>query len=113
MANRKLKGNTYRGVSIDTAPGAGGYYTDAVSSSEHRVGALFLSFGNVGTTTVTLQQKTAGDTSWRVYNTFTSSDEPRQRIDDYSNTQWRAGVASGDYGSEVIITIDYFNGEDK
>jgi len=113
MANRKANGNTYKGVIIDTAPGASGYYTDSVTASEHRVGKLFLSFGNIGTTTVTLQFKPAEETSWRDYSTYTSDDDPRQIIEDYTNCQYRAGVASGDYGSPVRISIDYLNGESK
>ena len=113
MANRKTNGITFKGVVIDTAPSATGYWTDPVSASEHRVGALFLSFGNIGTTSVTLQQKTAGDPFWRNYKTFTSTDDPRQIIEDYSICEYRAGVASGNYGSRVVITIDFHNGESK
>ena len=113
MANRKKNGNTFKGVVIDTAPVAAGFYTDSVKASEHQVGKLFLSFGNIGTTTVTLQFKPKGESSWRVYDTYTSDDDPRQIIYDYSNCEYRAGVASGDYGSQVVILIDYFNGESK
>lgn len=113
MANRKLKGNTYRGVYIDTAPGANGYFSDAVSASEHRVGKLFVSFGNIGSNTVTLQFKPDAESSWRTYKEFTSADDPRQIIEDYSNCQYRVGIASGDYSSPVNISIDFHNGEDK
>jgi len=113
MANRKKNGNTFKGVIIDTAPGVNGYYTDSVKASEHKVGKLYLSFGNIGTTTVTLQFKPKGEASWRVYSTYTSDDLPRQIIEDYTNCEYRAGVASGDYGSDVVVLIDYNNGEDK
>lgn len=113
MANRKLKGNTYRGVYIDTAPGAAGYYSDAVSASDHRVGKLFISFGNIASNTVTLQFKQAAESSWRDFKTFTSTDDPRQLIEDYSNCQYRVGIASGDYSSPINITIDFHNGGSK
>ena len=113
MANRKLKGNTFRGVYVDTAPGAAGYFSDAVSASSHRVGKLFISFGNIGANTVTLQFKPASESSWRTYKEFTSSDDPRQIIEDYSNCQYRVGIAQGDYSAPVTLSIDFNNGEDR
>jgi len=113
MANRKLKGNTFRGVYVDSAPGASGYFSDAVSASEHRVGKLFISFGNIGSNTVTLQFKPAGESSWRTYKEFTSDDDPRQIIEDYSNCQYRIGIAQGDFSTAINLTIDFNNGEDK
>ena len=113
MANRKLKGNTFRGVYIDTAPGAAGYFSDAVSASHHRVGKLFVSFGNIGANTVTLQFKPAAESSWRTFKEFTSSDDPRQIIEDYSNCEYRVGIAFGDYSAPIKLSIDFNNGEDK
>lgn len=112
MANRKLKGNTFRGVYVDTAPGAAGYFSDPVSGSDHKVGKLYISFGNIGSNTVTLQFKPASENSWRTYKEFTSSDDPRQIIEDYSNCQYRVGIANGDYSSPITLSIDFHNGED-
>jgi hypothetical protein len=111
MANRKIKGNTYVGVYIDTAPGANGYYTDPVSASEHDVGKLFISFGNIGSNTVTLQFKPAAESSWRTYKEFTDDDDPRQIIEDYTDCEYRIGIANGDYHSPINLSIDFLNNE--
>lgn len=107
MANRKLRGNSYRGVHIDSAPGANGYFTDSVRPNEYGVGSLILSFGNIGSNTVTLQFKPAGESSWRTYKEFTSADDPRQIIEDYTDCEYRAGIASGDFSSTMRVLIDF------
>lgn len=113
MANRKVKGNTYRGAIIDTAPGTSGYFTDAVSASAHNVGKLYYSVVGIFNATVTLQFRLAADPTWTDYGD-PITDTDRQIIEDYSNTEWRIGVKSGDYTSGTArVRIDYNNGEDK
>lgn len=109
MANKKANGNTYKGVSIDTAPVATGYWSDAVKATDHRVGKIYLSIRGTFSGTVTLQFRAAPDSDWTAYDTYTAV--TRQIIEDYTETEWRAGVASGGYTSGTIkIGIDYNNG---
>ncbi len=106
MANRKANGTKYKSAIIDTAPEAAGYYCDPVSARDNRLGNMYMSVRGSGSATVTLQFKAIDDTSWTVYDTYTAN--TRQLIDDYSDTQWRIGVASGDYASGTVkVGIDY------
>jgi len=106
MANRKSNDKNYKSVIINTAPGASGYYTDTVSSRDNRLGKMFMSIRGTFSATVTLQFKPVGDTSWTDYDTFTET--TRQVIEDYTDCQWRVGVASGDYTSGTVKAgIDY------
>jgi len=110
MANRKRNGNTYKGIIIDTAPGANGYYTDPVSAMDHRVGQLILNISGVFAGTVVLQYRNEAFNQWRTYDTYT--DYTRQIIEDYTKCEWRAGIASGGLTSGVAyISIDYHDGE--
>ena len=112
MANRRLKGNTYRGAIIDTAPGAAGYFTEAVNARAHQVGKMYLSVCGIFAGTVTLQFRTTALSSWTIYDTYT--DVTRDIIEDYSDTQWRIGVSSGGFTSGAVrVAIDYYNGESK
>ena len=112
MANRRIKGNTYRGALIDTAPGTAGYYSEAVNAREHFVGKMHLSICGIFSATVTLQFRRPELNTWTVYDTYT--DVAREIIEDYSDTEWRVGVASGGYASGTArVAIDYFNGESK
>ena len=112
MANRRTRDTTYRGASIDTAPGAAGYWTEAVKAHSHHVGKLYMSIRGTFVGTVTLQFRPKGDTSWTAYDTYT--EVTRQIIEDYTETEWRVGVASGDYTSGTIrIGIDYHDGENR
>lgn len=110
MANKKLNRSTYKGVIIDTAPGAGGYWTDPVRASDHKIGAMYLTIAGIFAGTVTLQFRTKAFQSWTPYDSYT--DTTRQIIEDYSDTEWRAGMTSGSYTSGAArIAIDYHNGE--
>lgn len=112
MANRRVKGNTYRGVVIDTAPGTGGYWTEGVKSSEHKVHALILSIAGTFSGTVTLQFRPIGDSAWSTYDTYTET--TRQIIEDYTNCEWRAGIASGGFTSGTPrVRIEYHDGENR
>ena len=113
MANRKVSGNTYKGAVIDTAPGASGYFSDAVNASQHHVGKLYYSVVGIFNATVTLQFKLKNDPTWTDYGD-PITDTDRQIIEDYSDTEWRIGVKSTDYTSgSVRVRIDYHNGEDR
>jgi len=112
MANRKTSGNTFKGVYIDTAPGAGGYYSDVVNAKSHKVGKMFLSIIGIFSANVLLQFRPAGDPTWTTYEIYT--DTTRQVIEDYSDCDWRVGVASGGFTSGAVrARIEYHTGESK
>jgi len=113
MANRKITGNTYKGAIIDAAPGASGYWSDAVNASAHHVGKIYYSVVGIFNATITLQFKLVNDPTWTDYGDEIT-DTDRQIIEDYSNTQWRIGVKSGNFTSGAVrVRIDYHNGEDR
>lgn len=119
MANRKTSGNTYKGAIIDTAPGASGYWTDAVKASDHRVGAMYLSLSGIWAGTVYLQYRESGAPGWTIYRAsdgtaLALTANTRQIIEDYTNCEYRAGVLSGGYTSGAIrVRIDYHDGESR
>ena len=112
MANRRISGNRYRGAIIDTAPGSAGYYSEAVDARSHQVGKMYLSVCGIFNATVRLQFRRPELNTWSTYDTYDA--ETRDIIEDYSDTQWRVGIASGDYTSGTArLSIDYHNGEDR
>ncbi len=115
MANEKISSNWTRGVKIDTAPAAGGYWSDPVSlrkgvSSETLKSVIFSAQAEdaaVATEmTPTLQFKTS-DGDWTDFN---NDDTPFIVGDckileaNAAFLQWRAGVKEGGYtsGSAII-----------
>jgi hypothetical protein len=110
MANRRTSGKTFKGAIIDTAPGAAGFWSVGVKASDHKVGALYMNISGIFAGTVYLQFRAAGDPGWTTYETYTDTD--RQIIEDYTNCEWRVGVASGGYTSGAArVRIDYHDGE--
>lgn len=106
MANRPIKGNTYRGVIIDTAPGASGYYSEAVNAVDKQVGEMIMSLSGIWAGTVLLQYRPTGDPGWTTYDSYT--DNTRQIIEDYTNCEYRVGMASGGYTSGTLrARIEY------
>jgi hypothetical protein len=119
MANRKVSGNTYKGAIIDTAPGGNGFWSDAVKASDHHVGKIFYSIIGIFNATISLQFKLINDPTWTDYDDPLNAVDPmteegRGVIEDYSDTQWRIGVKSGNFTSGAVrVRIDYHNGEDR
>ena len=112
MANRRTSGNTYKGAIIDTAPGAAGFWSVGVKASDHKVGAMILAITGIFAGTVTLQFRPLGDPGWTAYDTYT--DHEREIIEDYTNCEWRIGVASGGFTSGAVrVRIDYHDGENR
>lgn len=114
MANRKISGRTYKGAVIDTAPGAAGYWSDGVRATDHKVGKLILSMTGIFAGTIVIQCRPDGEPGWKTYTTFTDEDECRQIIEDYTNCQWRVGIASGGLTSGTArLRIEYHDGENR
>jgi hypothetical protein len=110
MANRRQNGIVdmvnYHNAIIDTAPGAGGYWSSPVSSRDNRLDRMHFSIRGTWAGTVTLQFKRPEDATWTDYDEYTEN--TREIIEDSSNTLWRIGVANGDYTSGTIIAgIDF------
>jgi len=101
MANSKSNGPRKRYATVDTAPGADGYGTDAISPNTESLDKLFFSFRGTGSITVTLQFKCDGDTSWQDYADYSDfTDEPRKLIEGGAGkVKWRLIVKSGAYSS--------------
>ena len=106
MANQKLNGPRYSYASIDTAPGADGYWSDSVSMSKANANELFASISGGGVATVTLQYMLPhSGAAWTDYTTSeTLESGGRFRMDDHgAGVKWRIGVKNGNYTSDTII----------
>ena len=105
MANTTNSGSHFADATVDTAPGADGYFTGSVGMNERKREKIFFSVRETGdssafTATITLQFKTDRDSDWQDYKTYTSID--REVIEMNAGTQWRAGVKNGDYTSGTV-----------
>ena len=102
-ANSQSSGNYYEYATVDTAPGANGYFTNTVYPRTERKDSqfkeIFFSVGGTGSMTVTLQfKRTDVDSDWSDYDTYTSS--TFQKLEESSvNVGWRAVVKNGEYSS--------------
>ena len=113
MANKKVNGDRYAYASIDTAPGEGGYWSDAVSMSNKNTKSLFFSYRGGGVGTVTIQFKCPEDDDWTDLTTDqTIEDGVRFIVEDFaSGVKYRAGLkedvnssaANDTYTSGTII----------
>ena len=104
MANSVSNSDRLAYATIDTAPGADGYWCNSVSMSKKNATPLFFSRRGTGVGTVTLQYQCQGDSSWQDLETdIDLSNGVRCVIDDSARgVKWRAGVKNGDYGSGTI-----------
>jgi hypothetical protein len=106
MANQQLKGPRYKYASVDTAPGADGYWSEPVGLSQERAPALFANVAGGGSATVTMQYKLPySGSAWTDYTTDeTLESGGRFRLDDMGGgVKWRMGVKNGDYTSGTVV----------
>lgn len=109
-ANGKNDGVKYRNVIVDTAPAAGGYWSDPVDAKTNRIGVMHFCIRGTWAGTVTLQFKRPEDTTWVDYEEYTEN--TREIIEDTSDTEWRIGVANLGYTSGTITAgIDFTDGD--
>lgn len=95
MANDRSSSEYYEYGTVDTAPEADGYFTNAISLKNKKVAQVYFSLRGTGTITVTLQFKCPGDAAWSDYDTYTEAG--RKLIEGGAGgVQWRAGVKQGD-----------------
>ena len=95
MANSQVTSDRYRYASIDTAPGADGYWSQSVSMSQVKAGPIWFSRSGGGTATVHLQYKAPWYDGWVDYETDVdlSVDGTRCILEDMgAGVKWRAGV---------------------
>ena len=94
-ANTTSSDSNHEYVTVDTDPGAPGYYTAEVNMkyrrNRHKVDRIYFSVRGTFDQTVTLQYKCVGDATWTIYATYTAV--TRVAIDDNGDgVVWRAGV---------------------
>ena len=101
-ANSQSTGNNYVFATVDTAPGASGYGTSAISPKKYRAQSayksLWFTIGGTGTMTVTLQYKLAGTSTWNDYADYTSAEYKLLETGAGGET-WRAIVKNGAHTS--------------
>jgi len=106
MANSVTNSDRHAYASVDTAPGASGYWTNSVSMSKKNASPLFFSRRGTGVGTVTLQYQTPeSGAAWQDLDTDIDMDNGvRCVIDDEGHgVKWRAGIKQGNYVSGTII----------
>jgi len=107
MANTLLSATHHEYVSIDTAPGASGEWSNPVIVKKSKdVKALFFSRSGGGVAVVSLQYLLPHDGAvWTDYVTSENlSDGCRFRLDELgTGVQWRAGIKLGDFTSNTVI----------
>lgn len=100
-ANSQSSTDDYEYATVDTAPGADGYFTNEVSirkQSDRADRKVWFSVRGTGSMTVTLQFKCPGDSTWTDYDTYTSNE--RKVVEGGSaGVKWRATVKNGDHTS--------------
>lgn len=119
MANSRSSGNNYEYATVDTLPGAAGYFTNNVDPRKlkDKGAKVFFSIRQtdadvsaapsaLSTITVALQYRCLGDDAWTDYVPLDGSDFAignRVEIDDTGHgVYWRAGVRSDEYTSGSV-----------
>ncbi len=118
MANSQSSGNNKLYATVDTDPGADGYFTGILDPRElfktSKVPKVFFSIREAGDTqsvdasviTVVLQFKCDGDDRWQTYVPLDGSTLAignRLAIEDIgANVKWRAGVEDDGYTSGSV-----------
>jgi len=109
MANTKSSGLHHEFATVDTAPGASGYFTNPVNIRQEKVQKIFFTMRGAGTVTPIIQFKCIGDTTWTTYNyseTLVAGD--RLVIEGVgTGTQWRAGVLNDAAYTSGNITFGF------
>ena len=112
MANANVSGLGIEYATVDTAPGADGFWTASIGMREKKLQQMFFSLRGTGTAVVTLQFKCDGDAAWTDYNNdgtaFVTGD--RKVIEgSTANMLWRAGVKQGGLTSgSVTFGFDWY-----
>ena len=101
MANSKSNSDRHAYATIDTAPGADGYWCDSVSPAKKNATPMWFSYGGGGVATVTLQFQRPGDTGWTDYTTDETLEDGAMFIMEAwgAGVKWRAGVKNGGLSS--------------
>jgi len=109
MANSRSSGEYTEYATVNTAPEASGYYTNAVSLRQKNVEKMFFSIRDDAASSgdfnavLTLQFQCLDDADWTDYDTYTNSDIPRKLIEgNAGNVLWRLGIKSGEWGSGAV-----------
>ena len=111
MANSRDSDTYYEDVTINTAPGVEGYWTNAVGNLRER-DKIYMSLRETGdssafSATVTVQFKTPRDDDWQDYDTYTSTTREIFEVNG-PGVKWRVGVKNGDYtDGEVTVGFDW------
>lgn len=104
-ANSQTNTDNNKFATVDTAPGAAGYFTAEVNirkASDRGERKVFFSIGGTGVMTITLQFKRVIDTDWNDLESYTGT--PRLEISGGAvGERWRAIVKQGAYTSGTKI----------
>ena len=109
MANAKSTDDYYQYATVDTAPVAAGYWTNAVNARQlNNVRDIYFSIRGTGEMVVTLQFKCSGDDDWTDHETYTVSQMRIPVPGRAAGVRWRAGVKSGDrISGELTFGFDW------
>ena len=108
MANSKATSDFIQYATVDTDPGATGYYTAELNLRGKKTTVVYFSVRGTGSMTVVLQFKVTGDSVWTDYATTTNNGRAALKWGG-AGVKWRAGVknASGYTSGEKSFGFDW------
>jgi hypothetical protein len=89
----------YVSVTVDTDPGASGYFTSIVRKATR----VWVYVSEITGATVSLKFIPPGGTNWTTYSTYTSAQV--LEISCHPDTQWKIGVDDDNQGTTSTSTI--------
>ena len=113
MTNSRTDAEYRQEVVVDTAPGAAGYFTNAINPRQlgKKLGTHEVYFsirGDEGVMTVTLQFLRNDETDWEDYATYDNPGAVVTLPEKRAGFRWRAGVKFGDFTSgEFTIGFNF------
>lgn len=111
MANSKSKKGSYVQITVNTDPGASGYWSDAVNPNKEGASYLFVAVDDSGGDgTVTIQRKQIGGSWVDLVHDETISNGSAFVIDTgNAPLSWRIGVKDNNQGTGTILAGLYWN----
>ena len=97
---------SYEGVTVDTDPGANGFWSEPVAASWGRDGEIYLEITAVNGTTFSLRYKAQGQSSYSIMPT-TYTTVGNYKIDSNPATLWSVGIEDDNQGTAGAAQISW------
>lgn len=98
MANSRASTDYISYATVDTAPGADGYFTAELNVRSKKISHAYFSVRGTGAMTVVLQFQAEGDSTWTDYASTTNNGRAALKGGG-AGVKWRAGVKNAGHTS--------------